>query len=249
MKRSLMVGLVFCVGFFLFACQPVAATLEQPTITTAQNPTQATPEPETKTPQITPGILTLPLSTEGTYLPLQATTTIDMIPMWTKPGYLFQMSMQLPINQKVSVLGRAPGDGWVYIAVDENRQGWLQTFALSIDGLLIDVPEIIPEGTEMLKGHVYTPNRTPATFITVMVNPENAVDTSQQDVAITNAFGEWTIFMPPGTVGTWTVVANDWSCESNTANSKCGLIGSFPAALTFQLPQIEPGWVDIYMLP
>ena len=220
---------------------------------TSSTPTSTYPPPITTEPILATISPTAPKPndtwTAVPYQPFEATIVFDNVFLREGPGFLFDNIGNYMVNQKVSVLGRAPGGFWLKVRTADANEGWMRVDVLELSETKYDAPEIEPVGGIILRGHVYAPNGTPATIITVMINPENATDTRLQDVAVTDFSGKYYFFLPPGLTGNWTIVANDWGCNGNNVTKTCALIGQFPPPKLITLPDAASDWIDLAILP
>ena len=167
----------------------------------------------------------------------------------TGPGMLFDIIDTFPQGQSVLVLGQAPAGDWYQVKTADSRTGWMRSAVLTLDGLAMNLPEILPTDVITIKGHVYTSSKNPASRVGVSLLEMDSNTSPQKDVGNTNAFGEWYIYLPASLAGQWALRVDSYSCKSNTVNSACTLIGQFPPAQTVTLPQAEGTWVDFEMLP
>lgn len=165
------------------------------------------------------------------------------------PGMLFDIINAYNQNQSVLVLGQAPAGDWYQVQTPDNRTGWMRSAVLTLDGLAMDLPVIVPTDVLTIRGHVYTSSKNPASHIGVSLLEKDSNTSPQKDVGNTDAFGEWYIYLPTSLAGQWTLRVDSYSCESNTVNSACGLIGQFPPAQTVSLPLAEGTWIDFQLLP
>jgi hypothetical protein len=222
-----------------------SSTLE-PTTGCISIPT-VTPLP-TGTPGISPFEALLTVEPNRSPSPEQAVLQTD-VNLRKGPGMLFDIRNGYGQGQTVLVLGQAPGGDWYQVQTADSLTGWMRSAILTLDGLAIDLPLIVPTEVLTIKGHVYSPGKNPASAIGVTLLEENSNDAAQRDVGNTNAFGEWYIYLPTSMARQWTLRADSYSCKSNAVNSACGLIGQFPQAQTVTLPLPADTWIDFYMLP
>lgn len=189
-----------------------------------------------------------PTATSTPYVPLTATIIFDNLRLRMGPGYLFDTSELFPQNDKVKILGKEPGDLWLYVQTSNEMTGWMLIYGLQFDsGYLFEVPVITPENVMTLKGHVWAATHNPASQISVALIPGDGVDKPTEATATTNDRGEWYIYLPEDTRGEYTIAANGYGCESNIVSGNCALQGKFPAYQTVQLPVNPDLWIEFQM--
>ncbi len=190
-----------------------------------------------------------PKPTPTPYQPIEGRLVLENMTLFEQPGYLFPVLKVFSSGETVRLLGRAPGTNWFFIATNDGMEGWIKNVGIDFEGNFYNAPEITPQDVLIVHGRVFAPNGTPASLITVMLNPLGAKDTKMQDVAESDFTGHFYFFLPPATSGKWTLVANDWNCRSTNANGVCGLIGQFPPAQEISLPEAAAGEIEIDILP
>lgn len=190
-----------------------------------------------------------PKPTPTPYQPLEGRVLLENMTLFEQPGYLFPVLETFSTGENIHLLGRSPGTNWLYITGSDGKEGWIKNVGIDIRGNIYDAPEITPQDVLILYGRVFAPNGAPASLITVMLNPLGATDTKMQDVAESDFTGRFYFFLPHGTSGKWTLVANDWNCRSTDATGVCGLIGQFPPAQEISLPDVASEEIEIDILP
>ena len=208
------------------------SSVSLPTITTAAPP----PEP------------LLTIQTKATPAPQNAVLQTGVM-LRNGPGMLFDILSAYEQGQNVLVLGQAPAGDWYQVQTADKKNGWMRSALLTLDGLAMDLPVIAPTDVLTIKGHVYTSSKNPASHVGVSLLAEDSNTSPQKDVGNTDAFGEWYIYLPLSLTGQWTLSLDSYTCESNTVNSACALIGQFPPAQTVTLPLSEGTWIDFQILP
>jgi hypothetical protein len=165
------------------------------------------------------------------------------------PGYLYDVYGAVPAGQKVSVLGKTPGDNWLKITTEAGLTGWMQVQGISMEAQLIDIPYVIPTDGIVLQGTVYASWGNPASFVQVFILPVGATDTKMQDVTTSNYMGKWYFYIPAGVSGDFSVWINGYSCNSNIATTMCRMLGNYPPPITISLPLNLDESINIEMLP
>lgn len=227
-----------------------AARLPQETpLPIPSSPASAVPELSTSTNTPLPASPPTPRLTLTPYQPIEGRVVQENMTLFEKPGYLFPLLETLSTGDTVNLLGRAPGSNWFYVTSIDGTDGWIKNVGIDFQGNYFDAPEITPQDVLVVRGRVFAPNGSPASLITVMLNPRGAQDTQMQDVAESDFTGRFYFFLPLGTSGQWTLVANDWNCGSTDATGVCGLIGQFPPPQEISLPNAAGDELEIDILP
>lgn len=247
MKRSLALVCSLLLIFALTACsailpqKPTETPVLPEVVTTEPAFLTATPLPPTSTPTITPS--------PSPYQPFEAVIQVDNLQLREGPGFLLDSLGMYPQDDKVSVLGRAPGWSWLYVRTSDGKQGWMKLELLKLEGNYYDVPEVEPDGFVIVKGHVYTQNGNPASHITVTLLPDGEMTPGGTDAATTDILGRYYFFLPPGTQGNWSLQAMAYGCESNAVNQACSLLGTFPEPLDIIISDGPQVWYNLQLLP
>lgn len=195
-------------------------------------PTQA---PTAQLPTITP--LPLPTATARPIVPIDAEVVYDNYLLREGPGRMFTQVTIYDTGDKVTMLARERGDNWVLVQTEDNRSGWMNVVGLKFIGDISPLPEIMVTNAQVLHGRVWAVDKTPATKIGVSISRVINDTPDYQDNSLTNANGEWYIYLPLGYKGDWVVGINSYSPESSAVDSAGNLIGKFPGAQLITLPQ------------
>ena len=202
------------------------------------------PNPPTETPQPTLTNTPAPTLTPTPYKPFNATVMVDNLFLRSGPGFLHDPYWSYAQGEIVEVLGRAPGWGWVYVQTSNDLLGWMKVELLDLQGNYYDIPEVTSEGFVIVKGHVYTPNGNPASYITLSLRPIEG-SAADEDAATTDILGQYYFFLPADSRGTWTLAVNAYGCDSNAVNSACSLIGVFPPPLDIEVRDAAEVWYNL----
>ncbi|MBA4375289.1 MAG: hypothetical protein C0401_03835 [Anaerolinea sp.] len=220
----------------LFTAVNPAPTL-QPTSTIMVNP------PEIPLPTAAPTLLIPPPTPAPTFTPrpvmlIKAEVAFDNYLLRTGPGRLFERVAMYDSSAFVNILGREAGDNWVLVQTQDNRAGWMNMVGLTFIGDIVTLPVFVVTNTQILHGHVYKTDKTPASDIKVSIKPVGDDNPNLQDNAFTNKNGEWYIYLPINSSGAWFVGPNGYSCNSNAVDNQtsCALIGNLPDGQTVTLP-------------
>ncbi len=221
---------------------PTATATYPPPITTEPALPTLTPVQATET--------SVPTPSPTPFQPFEALVAVDYLNLRSGPGITLDSLGMYSANEKVSVLGRAPGYGWMYVRAADGKQGWFRMELLNLQGHnYYDAPEVEPDGFVIVRGHVYTPNGNPASHITVILKPEGDPDEVNAVSATTDVLGRYYFFLPAGTKGSYELYANAYGPESNAVNSAGNLIGTFPPGQVISFKTSPDVWYNIQLLP
>jgi len=140
------------------------------------------------------------------------------------------------IDERVTMLVREPGNNWVLVQTADNRSGWMNVDYLSFTGDVTLLPVITVPGVQIIRGRVLRTDMTPATKMGVSISRVFNPSPSLQGQAMTNASGEWYLYLPMEMNGDWTIGVNAYSPESNAVDSSGNLVGGWPGAQLITLP-------------
>ena len=182
------------------------------------------------------------------YQPFEAVIMVDNLMLRSGPGFLLPSLGMYAEKGVVEVLGRAPGASWLYVRAADGKQGWMKLELLELKGDFYDAPEVEPSDFIIIRGHMYTPNGSPASHITLTLMPKDGT-TADADAATTDILGRFYFFLPEDSRGTWILEANAYGCESTAVNNACSLIGSFPPAQEITFTESPEVWYNLQILP
>jgi uncharacterized protein YraI len=239
MRRSVR-SWVLVFGLLLSACalaatpEPTATptTTASPTATENPTPTEAPTPAPTETPTATP------------FVPFEVTVASgNAANLRAGPGYLFLVLRVLQPGSKLQVLGRARGDEWFYVQVNNFVKGWVFGKLLRQNEELRNAPVVEPAGVKIIAGEVRdaagTPIRGVVFNVTWRAKPE-----APGNVVVSDADGKFYSYMPLSASGVWTVTYSGIACDSNVwKDSECkaykeGYTGNVdPPAQDVRLPQ------------
>lgn len=243
MRRFYLSILIGVIAVLLAACsqQPVSSPTPQPAAT---SPLIAL-LPASTPSETTSGLLLLPTPqlVDSLEAAVQANSNIR-----SGPGALFAVIATFAQEQQVVVTRQAPGGNWFYVD-NGDQSGWVNMHLVMLSGDANQLRPIDPADVLVIKGHIYTPNGSPAYGVGVSLLRKLSNDTPQVDVAYSNDAGEWYLFLPPTETGTWVVRPDSYGCDSNAVNTGCSLIGHFPEPQQMTLPLPAGTWIDFTLLP
>lgn len=215
----------------------------------------------TSLPTLTPGAaatprisLTLPPLYTATVAPVAVSPTpfvsfdvspnVDGLKLRVGPGYLFDALQLLAGDAVLKVQGKAPGGEWIKVTAADGAQGWVFSDLVKSSVDLQAIPVIEPQGIVVVKGRVVDGAGTPIQGIGFEFRQgdgENVLN----NVAFSDADGQFYCFLPVDLSGEWTVTQTAISCKSNLwADSSCstyksGYAGQVePATRNTSVPQV-----------
>ena len=195
-------------------------------------PTQA---PTAQLPTVTP--LPVPTPTASAFVPIDAEVINDNYRLRVGPGRMFDAVAMYDIGSRVTLLARERGDNWVLVQTADNRSGWMNIAGLKFIGDISPLPVLAVTNAQVLHGRVWAVDKTPATMIGVSISRVVNPDPNWEDNSLTNANGEWYLYVPLGVKGDWVVGINSWSPLGSAVDSAGNLIGNLPGAQLITLPQ------------
>jgi len=227
--KSILSGITVCSIIFLAACtaptpQPTA-TLVFPTIPQPPTETLAATAGEGQTPE--------PIVTEdipkGLVLnTFPATVNVQVINLRSGPGTGFDVLGKYAQDAPVAVLGKALGDEWLLVETPAGQLGWMTYEFLAIETPLEALPVINSAYNILVKGTVTDSSGTPVDLVTVAVYQQTVSGELRSD-DITNAAGEFFVFLPNGAQGKFSVAIVGVDCNSSIMDADCEYEGKFDA--------------------
>jgi len=223
-----------------------ATSTYPPPITTEPLPPSETPRPTVSLPTAPPATAT-PAVTPTPFAGMAAEVMVDNLFLRAGPGFLHEAYWTYPEGERVEAWGRAPGWSWVYVKTNNDLQGWMKLELLTLEGDFYALPETIPEGFVIVRGHVYTPDGSPASHITLTLSPAGG-EAADEDAATTDIEGRFYFFLPEGSSGEWTLAAGAYGCESSAVDANCSLMGAFPPAQQVDVRESAEVWYNLQLL-
>lgn len=242
--RKIAIATLGCLLFMFGGCAP-SMEPAYPTPTFAP-PVILSPVPSTSTPQPTSLPTGTPTLSPTPFQPISGTVTINDVFLRSGPGFLNEPYWTFPQGEKVEILGRAPGSSWLYVLTSNNLLGWIKLELVQFEGNFEDLPDVMPEGFTVIKGHVYTFEGNPASHITLTLTPAGGTP-ADQDAATTDALGRFYFFLPNESRGAWTLEANAYGCESSAVNEACSLVGRFPPSIQINVKESAEIWYNLQL--
>jgi hypothetical protein len=186
------------------------------------------------------------VSTQNTprpYVPFFVTNTVENLVLRANPGYLFEAKTTLAPDTRLLVLGRAPGDEWIFVQTPFERTGWVYTELLERTDQYERAPVIQPADMQIVVGQVLDTGGKPVTGIQFAF-VQGTTGTPPRNDATTDELGIFYAFMPLTASGTWTVSFTAVHCTSNTMDANCQCLGGIcgkpdPEVTSISLPTEE----------
>lgn len=239
--RARLTSLLLCCLLALAGCgliSPAAAPTEiPPTATEFQPPTQVVPLPSA-TPTLEPTPSPVP------FTPFGAMTTVDYVNLRSNPGYLFSVLKTVNKGTSLTVLGKSPGEDWIYLQTPDQTRGWILRALLVSPGHDFLAPPVVqPENVLMVSGRLVDTTGTPVNGIQFAISQGQGDSLTRTD-ALTNIRGEFYAFFPTDLEGEWEIAYTAISCSSRVMDAKCNCVNNIcgtvnPAETKITLPQAE----------
>ena len=251
MKRYISI-LVFVVilslstGCGIVRPQPATSTYPPP-ITTEPLPPTETARPTASLPTAPPALPPTPAITATPFGGMRVEVTVDNLFLRSGPGFLLPALEMYDTGEIVEAWGRASGWSWVYVKTGDDLYGWMKLELVKLDGDFYDLPETIPDGFVTVKGHVYTPDGSPASHITLSLTPPGG-EAADEDAATTDNEGRFYFFLPEDSSGEWTLAAGAYGCESSAVDANCSLVGAFPPAFQVNVRESAEVWHNLQLV-
>ncbi len=243
-RKNSLLPVLLIVMLLMFAC---GGTSNLATVPVASSPLPFTPIP-TFTPVLATSAPSIPTATikatgtAGEFVPYSAAVSADNVNLRTQPGTLFPVSRLLAKGTRVTVLGHAPGDEWLYVQLDSGIYGWLLFWLVNEGKAGGSTPLIQPDAraAQLLTGQVIDRAGVPISGIGFAVTQGTGPKVRRSD-ATTDDTGRFYAFIPAAANGTWLVSYVSVSCTSNTMDASCNCIGgscgkSDPESVSVTLP-------------
>jgi hypothetical protein len=187
--------------------------------------------------------------TTRAYDPIEADVIFDNYFLRTGPGRMFETIRMYATGDRVILLARERGNNWVLVQTSDNRSGWMNVVGLQLTGDVTPLPIIAVPDAQVIHGHVYRTDKTPATLIGVSIASVEDPTPERQDASTTNQQGEWFIYLPLDMDGDWVIGVNSYSPNSNAVNAGGTLMGSLPGAQQITLPLSADVNYEFSLLP
>ncbi len=235
MKTIKIITPLILLTFMLAGCGNVTpAALPTPTPTYIPFILLPTQEPTVQLPTITPQ--PGPTATSRPFDAIKATVNVENLKLRKGPGFMFDTVRTYDIGELVAILMREPGNNWVLVQTADNRSGWMNVNYLSFTEDMALLPVITVTGVQTIRGRVLRTDMAPATKIGVSIARVIDPGPDFQDQTMTNASGEWYLYLPLELRGDWVIGVNAYSPDSNAVDSSGNLVGGLPGAQKITLP-------------
>lgn len=213
----------------------------------ALQPTDAPAPPTSAPPSVRLPTVPLPTATPlptqspspTPFVPFEAQITADNVNVRANPGRLFAVVMNVKRDTTFVVLGKAPGEEWIYVQAQDETTGWVFARFLQANVDLRAAPLLQPVDVQVVRGQVVDALFQPVSGIQFALTKG-----SGRTDAMTGDDGVFYAFLPTTASGTWTVSYTAIDCSSNRMDAECrckdGVCGAvFPPQQTLTLPQSE----------
>jgi hypothetical protein len=230
MRLSGSVLLIMMAALLLVSCGtteiPEAATVTTvPPSVTPLPPTAtrtASPVPATDTPQPT-ATLTF-TATPHPIGTMNAVVSVLSLNLRSGPSTLSQVKAAYPEDTTVIVLGKAPGDEWVFVQVPDGETGWMSVQLLDLDGDVAYLPlEEIPDN-QVISGKVIDSSSEPVNGVNIAVL-KRLVDSTLRTDAYSGEDGTFYAYIPLDSTGNWEAQIVGVRCDSRIVDDTCNIDG------------------------
>ncbi len=154
------------------------------------------------------------------FTPFYVTNSVENLVLRANPGYLFEAKTALAPDTRLLVLGRAPGEEWIFVQTPFERTGWVFAQLLDRSADYTTAPLIQPADMQVLRGKVVDESGLPVSGIQFAVVQGISGSPPRND-AVTDTSGIFYAFMPLTASGTWSVSFIAVACTSNTMDENC----------------------------
>lgn len=167
--------------------------------------------------------------------PLDAVITTELLSLRQGPGTLFAKLGQVRKDARVRVLGRARGANWVYIDTGAER-GWVAAVytSLSNTAVLAALETIETPEMQVIHGQVLDRAGKPVPGVQFALYQGRADSNPPLARATTDEAGDFYIYLPAETSGTWRLSLTGADCGSPAVDERCQISGA-----------IEPRFTDV----
>ena len=167
---------------------------------------------------VTPSALEAPILTP--YVPFYVASTVENLVLRANPGYLFEAKTILAPDTRLLVLGRAPGNEWIFVQTPFESTGWVFAQLLQAEQGYESAPLIQPADVQLVRGRVVDEDGGPISGIQFALVQGTSGSPPRND-ATTDANGIFYAFMPLTASGTWSVSYTAIACISNIMDKDC----------------------------
>ncbi len=231
MRTARLLPIVFVLVLSAFACTLSPMVDPPPT----QTPTVTIPAPTRTPPPPTPTVyLTLtpipatPVPPTPTLPPPAFTAEVlgKRVNLRSGPSILHSITGMVPKGVYVSIIGKTPGDEWVFVRTSEEKTGWLSVKYLLLHGSLSRLPELPVESSELIEGEIIDGNGNGINGVNLAVYQGEGAEMLRVEAA-SDATGKFYAYLPAGANGKWTVEVVGVSCRSWIMDPDCQYHGAF----------------------
>lgn len=201
--------------------EPVVIATETRSIVIVELPS-ATPVVETATP--------VPQFTATAYVPFTMNSFADGVNVRTNPGYLFPIGGMVQSETPLTILGRTPGNEWLYVQTPTGIYGWVYVKLFNEDDRILEAPLVEPGEVQIVRGLLLDQAGKPVSGVQFALTQGSGNNPPRND-AITDENGVFLAYMPLNSSGTWVVSYVAISCDSNVMDANCNANGTVEPVL------------------
>ena len=232
---------VFVAAGLMGAC--AAAPTEEPTA--APEPS-ITPFVHTATPRPpTPTAIPSPTA----FIPVTGKVNVFSMNMRSGPSTIHEVVEIFSQGTGLKVVGKAPGDEWVFVEIAGAEPGWMYAPLLEMEAGLDAIPTLNPEGCLLVVGRVEGSDGLPVGDIKVALF-QVVGGIEKRTETLSDGEGNFYLYLPETSDGEWTVQVVGYRCASRIVEQNCQYSGSFRdnGVAVVKMPQSAPV-VFVYDFP
>ncbi len=203
-----------------YPTEPIV-TLEPVILSPTSEPQVVTPTPKVEVMEA-PTVTSLPLpsATATVFVPFTVNPFVDNVNVRTNPGYLFPVRVMVQKTTALSVLGRSPGNEWIYVQTPDQIYGWVYAKLFENEPRLLEAPQVEPGDVQIVQGTLHDGNGNPISGVQFAL-VQGAGNQAPRNDAMTDENGVFRAFMPLNSSGTWNVSYVAIACTSNVMDNNC----------------------------
>ncbi|MCJ7624142.1 MAG: SH3 domain-containing protein [Anaerolineaceae bacterium] len=230
MRLSGSVLLIMIVAVLLVGCGPTetpqpapttvppSATPLPPTATNTASPVPPTDAPPQPTATLTSTATPHPIST------MSALVSVASLNLRSGPSTMYQVQSAYPEDTAAIVLGKAPGDEWVFVEMPDGETGWMSVQLLDLDGDVAYLPVEEITDSQVISGRVIDSSAEPVNGVNVAVL-KRLVDATLRTDAYSGEDGTFYAYIPLDSTGNWEAQIVGVRCDSRIVDDNCNIDG------------------------
>jgi hypothetical protein len=137
---------------------------------------------------------------------------------------MYQVKAAYPEDTAVVVLGKAPGDEWVFVQLSDGDTGWMSVQLLDLDGDVAYLPVEEVTDSQVISGRVIDSSAEPVNGVNIAVL-KRLVDTTLRTDAYSGEDGTFYAYIPLDSTGNWEAQIVGVKCDSRIVDDSCNIDG------------------------